>query len=247
MGSDALMAEIRSHVLLPKFILQRFTNADNFFFVYDPVANVIKRSGPKQFNVERGYYAPDFERYLNKNIESAFSSTLCKIEIFLRERADAVFIKRNTIMEYFYSLFGRSPDLHRHLTEDPFLSLVYSQQELHCLATEGGMQEAKRDFKDMHSDIAIINNTTTIDFVLPASGICAFPSDEQESYYLILSPKLAIRICSPGEDRVAVGRMSADNIMCINRVSIQHEKLKKGKIIVANKNLLNELRRKQYC
>ena len=69
--SEPNTKNINSHIQLPKCSLIPFVNSKKYIYYYDFETNEVKRSTPKNFNVEYGYYYPKIEEYLNK-IETAF-------------------------------------------------------------------------------------------------------------------------------------------------------------------------------
>ena len=79
------MAEVNSHIQLPRFILKNFMNTAgkvNHLNLEDCSLHAL---GPKQLGVQKGYYSKDMEQYLCRQIEQPFSVLVDSVNTYIRQ------------------------------------------------------------------------------------------------------------------------------------------------------------------
>ena len=74
--------QVKSHVQLPRFLLEYFRTGDNLYYINTASDKIIKSSA-KTYNTELGYYSLPFEIYLSDNYESVIKDLIVEIVPFV--------------------------------------------------------------------------------------------------------------------------------------------------------------------
>lgn len=188
--------EIRSHVQMPKSLLKRFQNKNHRFFYYDIRKNFVGTNGTAEsLNTERGYFSPEMEQYLSKNIEAPFGQILSVIDRidFEQERFLMPADFEKLTKTFVYALMARDPREIEDANRDMFFSQIFfSKQMRHDYLTLKRIKIANR--KDFLSDylLTFMLNSTDVPFVLPISGIYGYQMGKYRIISLPVTPEIAL-------------------------------------------------------
>lgn len=80
---------VNSHIQLPKFILKRFRGTDGKVRYLTLSDLMLHSSGVKNLGTEQGYYSEDMEKYLNREVENAYSKLVDKVARFTEKKQDS--------------------------------------------------------------------------------------------------------------------------------------------------------------
>lgn len=184
---------VNSHIQLPKCSLIPFVDTKKYIYYYDFETNEVKRSTPKKFNVEHGYYYLEIEEYLNK-IETAFSRIISFIKEtdFDNETINMPNNFRDTVLDYLYALMGRSNIILKTLLENSFSSNLFPLQHNRNFAAYIGIETARKE--GFYSDylITFMKNKSSVPFVLPCYGAYDFGLEDGQYINMPITPKISI-------------------------------------------------------
>lgn len=185
---------MKSHIRIPKCVLKRFEDENNFLFILDTEKNTINRGHAKSVNTQVDYYSEKVEAQLNEEIETPLGKILQEIEQI--ELSDPKFSlteeQWNVIKQYTYALLARSKRLHELITEKRKFSYLHSEESNHDSAflISQDILLGKNEFGEHF--ITLLNNFTNIPFVLPLCGSYKVGFGGTEMTCLPIMPKVAI-------------------------------------------------------
>ena len=194
---------VNSHIQIPKFILKRFMN-NKYKALYYVCGDdeEIKKSTPKSFNVEKGYYSDDMEIYLNKEIENKVSKLVCSIEAqrdkIIKEEYNIndYFDFENITKKYVYSLIARNKDENDKIKKDYLDIRTIGKENLIDFSTRIKIEKAFEANLLADYSVTLYFNQTNIPFVLPVDGIIEddksflCPIGEKNAIYLVYKNNL---------------------------------------------------------
>ncbi len=169
------MADIDSHIQLPKCVLKNFQDDKQWLYYYDFESNKIGRGRAKTFNTENGYYSQGVENYLRDNVETPFGKVMALVKEITK---DDVFAIPNScfdsVREYSYALISRSPEMQKTINQNSVFFQFLPPQNRHDYAVVSGIENAKERklFEDWQ--VTFMVNESKIPFVLPQQGIYDF-------------------------------------------------------------------------
>lgn len=188
--------EIKSHILLPKFILKNFADDNGFLHCYDVVKNSFRLSKPSSYNTQAGRHSEDMENFLNTEIEAPLSNALAELKKWLRGQTTTYHFYADVFMKYLWALLARSSEMVDETNINLRKFALSTQQQLNDIIVGEAYNLAQNDPDFANVRMQIILNTNLREFVLPASGACTyFHVKEESTHFVVIShPRIAIDI-----------------------------------------------------
>lgn len=233
--------KIKSHILLPKFILKNFVDDNGSLHCFNVAKNSYNLSRPSSFNTQEGRHSEDMENFLNAEIEAPLSSTLAELKKILRGQKTSYRFYADVFMKYLGALFARSPELVDSVYENLVGFGLFTQQQLNDIIVGDAYNLAVNDSDFENIYMQIMFNNSLREFVLPVSGVCVYGKakikTEAPHYVVILHPRIAVDIQA----------QATQTIMTVNSVDLlyvdlinQFSRLQcKGDLIASNDYILN--------
>ena len=247
------MENIKSHIQMPKFILKRFVNDQNYFYHYDVVSGIISKGFPKSLNTQLNFYSSDMEKLLSKNIEEPFSKIAKFIDQIGCENTTFYINQEqyNAILNYARSLLVRNPSLIEEAKKASNFSSLLKSEDQNSIAIYYGFQKAKEDklFSDYFPTFLI--NKTSTPFVLPLLGMYEYIEEDEKKVVLPIDKFSAIMFLEKKQFKkysderglLTKFQVTDDNtIFSLNQVAIfQQTRMKYGCVVSPSKELLTLL------
>ena len=162
--------EIKSHILLPKFILKNFADSNGSLHCYHIAKNSFYLSRPSSYNTQVGRHSEDMENFLNVEIEAPLSSALAELKKWLRGQTTTYHFYADVFMKYLWALLARSPEMVDDTNKNLMKFGTSTQQQLNDIIVGEAYNLAQNDTDFANVRMQIILNTNLREFVLPASG-----------------------------------------------------------------------------
>lgn len=214
--------EIKSHILLPKFILKNFADSNGSLHCYDIAKNSFYLSRPSSYNTQVGRHSEDMENFLNVEIEAPLSSALAELKKWLRGQTTTYHFYADVFMKYLWALLARSPEMVDDTNKNIMKFGTSTQQQLNDIIVGEAYNLAQNDTDFANVRMQIILNTNLREFVLPASGACTYfhVKDESTHFVIILHPRIAIDIqTQTPHTTMAIGTIDLRYVDLINQFS----------------------------
>lgn len=188
--------EIKSHILLPKFILKNFADTNGSLHCFSAIKNKLYLSRPASYNTQEGRHSENMESFLNSEIEAPLSNALAELKKWLRGQTTTYHFYADVFMKYLWALLARSPEMVDDTNKNLMKFGVSTQQQLNDIIVGEAYNLAQSDTDFANCRLQIMLNTNLREFVLPASGACTYfnVKDESKHFVIILHPRIAIDI-----------------------------------------------------
>ena len=183
------MNRIKSHIQMPRFMLERFENSKHeLYYLNIQSKERVSRGHAKSINSELGYYDEYTERILDKSIETPFSQLLSKTDLTtgfcITEDIEKI-VKR-----FYSSLLVRDPSMIKAIDSKSIMMQFveiddYTKRNLY---TEVGI---KNNYKTGLFDdyfLSVLINETSTPFVLPNCGFYAIGNNKEKYLILPINP-----------------------------------------------------------
>ncbi|MBQ7504762.1 MAG: DUF4238 domain-containing protein [Ruminococcus sp.] len=248
---------IDSHIQMPKFILRQF-EINNRFYYYDVEGDYIGNHGnAKTTNTYPNYYSNSIEIALNKEIETPFSNFLKFVEKAINDGGvfqinDAQY---DAAYNFIYALIARSPAILKIINNNSLFFQFMSEKDQHDFAVVNSIRAGidRKMFGDYI--LSFLQNKTDIPFVLPVKGVYSIKTKDIDIIILPVQPKFAVllihrdyvhKIVSNGLINIAL-MDNEEQIMQCNLIAFAAQcKQNWGRVVSANKQLLNNLREEYH-
>lgn len=243
---------IKSHIVLPKFLLKSF-EIDHSFWYYDIDKDFIAKGNASSFNTEKGYYSDETEQILNREIETPFSNLLNNYrpsvlaeDEFEMSLNDILCIKR-----FCYSLLCRNPQMVEKVKDKSVFYQFLTESDQHGSAAIMGIKEGERIGIFDEYDASFFINRTVIPFVLPNCGLYSLRLKEHPAIVLPVSSDvmfaLGKNMRKENEESVELQRGLITEESVIKRMNMQALMQQidingGGRIVCSRKEELNRLR-----
>lgn len=183
---------------MPKFLLKCFQNKYNHLYYYDVEKQLIGTKGSaKNINTAYGYYSPETEKFLEKEIEAPFGKILKYLNIKeFGEKTEVVidFDIAETTLNFIYALVVRSPSFHKMMISEENILNTLSAEDRRNYIIQTGIRIAKENNLLHEYIVTFIINHTDIPFVLSMNGIYNYTLNGYPVINLPISPNVTISL-----------------------------------------------------
>lgn len=161
-GSDDMMLiehQVRSHVQLPKLMLEEFRTNERLYYIDSATNKVINKSA-STYNTELGYYSLLFEEHLSKNYEKIIKDLISEIVPFAQGKVKNIKIKKlnNKVNKLFLMALFRNPKQVEEINKISLSAkLIKNGYSPEILAMIG--EEMNENFIKGYTALPIINRT----------------------------------------------------------------------------------------
>lgn len=188
--------EIKSHILLPKFILKNFADTNGSLHCFSATKNKLYLSRPASYNTQEGRHSENMENFLNSEIEAPLSNALAELKKWLRGQTTTYHFYADVFMKYLLALLARSPEWVDRAKENVITTGGLTQQQLNDLIVVNAYNIANKDTNYVNTHMEILFNNNFREFVLPASGVCTYIEGKTKAkhFVIILHPRIAVDI-----------------------------------------------------
>ena len=182
-----------SHIQLPNGVLKHFRSneprASGRVYYLDLNDGCIHLSGSKRLGTETGYYSEEIESYLNKEIETPFTSLAAKVRSFAEKDLDTLVLDvtvEETLKRYIVAAMARSKlalnSLMKKSVTAQFMSMQANHDDLVLISTLGN--HGLIPLLQSHKMLVLVNRTDR-QFVVPRN---CFYTVHSQGYSCIVAP-----------------------------------------------------------
>ena len=163
---------MQSHIQMPRLVLNNFTDQNHRLHYYDCENGRYGKCYPKSFYTEQDYYSEEVEELLNKEIESKLGKLVKFVKDTDFKNGTCVPVEFDDISRnYVISLMARLPILLDRINKKSVFFQFLPPKDGHDYAVVEGYNMVKNQRVFAESGVALIDNVTSEEFILPAGGI----------------------------------------------------------------------------
>lgn len=222
---------MKSHILIPKFLLKKFENEKNFFYCYDVNSGEIKKGHAKSLNTEENYYSEDTEKFLSNCIENPMSTI---IKAFEKAENKKICLPNNydsIVINYARALICRGQRIKRSVAKNSISYQFLDEQSKNNYNVNAGLYHAEKEGLFDGYSIELLLNRSDIPLVLPLCGIYECHTKYTTFLVIPVTPIYAF-ILIPGKSEhfkeafspsVHCSEVESDFVMLLNEIAFYTE------------------------
>lgn len=242
---------MNSHIQMPKAILKKFVNEQNFYYKFDVKKRKINRGFPKSTYTQEDYYSEHVELFFNQAVESHLNQLHNYIKD-IEEKELPITIENKIIgiiKNYINLLLIRSENFHNSILNGSIFSeLIPVQNPRDKIISKSLESKTINEFVD-NLEISFLYNKTKVPFVLPTRGLYQFDYKNISCFNLPIDPYFGIwarmpnKIINENNDGLLVIESHEDTIVNILNHKALHQQINDGVgyVVSQNKELLENL------
>jgi len=243
---------MNSHIQMPKKILKKFVNEQNFYYKYDAKTHDINKGFPKSTYTQEGYYSDNIETFFNQSVETHLNKLYNYIK-GIEEKELPITLDNyiiNIAKNYILLLLIRSEIFHNLISNGSLFSEILNEQEQHdTIIIHAIRNKTINQFID-DLEISFIYNKTKVPFVLPTRGLYQFNYKGIPCFNIPIDPYFSVWARMPNKiiTEVNDGLLVINNPQCdivndLNFIAVREQvKDGVGYIVSHNEELLKTLK-----
>lgn len=195
---------IKSHIQLPRFILQNFRDekdSEKKVWYLDLSSCEINRKSASRLGTSKGYYSEDGEEFWSKNVESPFSEFAHEINLFCSNKLQALQMnskKTEIARHYIKAAVVRSTSAYEEMMNSSFSAPLYTEQQRHDILSVLGMRNTEiLDPILSAQHVTVLANRSNRHLVVPRNCFYLVSHEHNPVYIAPISPRAALLLFSP--------------------------------------------------
>lgn len=243
---------MNSHIQMPKAILKKFVNEQNFYYKYDAKTHDINKGFPKSTYTQEDYYSEDVELFFNQAVESHLNQLHNYIKDIEEKKLPITIDNKiiDIIKDYINLLLIRSENFHNSILNGSIFSeLIPVQNPRDTIISKSLESKTINEFVD-NLEISFLYNKTKVPFVLPTRGLYQFYYKGIPCFNLPIDPYFGIWARMPNkiitevnDGLLVIEGQQSDIVNDLNFIAIREQvKDGVGYIVSHDEELLNRLK-----